>query len=78
MNTIKALSFSTLLSLSLCGTAAAADLTASLPDLTTALQKQIETRMERQLGAELATIAQPEPMIIVRAESRNASHTPAS
>jgi len=70
MNAIKAISFSVLLSLSVAGTAAADESTTAIPDLSGALQKQIESRMEAELGADLLAIAQPEPVIVVRGETR--------
>lgn len=51
MNTLKAFGISILLSMSLAGTAAAADSQAKLPDLSSALQQQIEARMSAELAA---------------------------
>jgi hypothetical protein len=77
MNTIKALSFSALLSLSSFGTAYA-DEQIQVPDLSARLQQQIEHRMQHLLDAELALARLPGSVIIVRAEPQHAAHTPAS
>jgi hypothetical protein len=78
MNTVKAFGFSVLLSLSMAGTAAAADNQVAMPDLSAALQKQIETRMSHLLNAELSQAARPVAVVVVRAESAKRQLGPAS
>jgi hypothetical protein len=76
MNSIKTLSFSLLLSLS---AVAAAETTVALPDLSAALEQQIEARMERALSADLEIATRPAAQVVlVRGEARHAAKHPAS
>jgi hypothetical protein len=76
MNAIKALSFSVLLSLSV---AASAENTVTPPDLSAALEQQIEARMERTLSADLEIATHPAAQVVlVRGEARRASRHPTS
>lgn len=67
MNTIKTLSFSALLAVSVN---ASAGQDVQMPDLTAALQQRIEHRMAHLLDAELSGTPLAGSVMVVRAEAR--------
>jgi len=74
MNTMKSFSFSVLLGLSIN---ASANPDVQVPDLTAALQQQIEHRMQHLLDTELQA-NQPASMVVVHGEASRAPKHPAS